>query len=139
MRRAAALLTLAVALLPACAFNHIDLVQDHRVHITAPAEQQHVRLPVTISWRTDGLASNRFAVFVDRRVIKPGAALTGDATYLREHGVYVVDADSLTIPFLPDRRLTGINRDFHTVTVVILDGDHRSGESAFTRDFVIDR
>jgi hypothetical protein len=126
--------------MPACAFNHIDLVQDHRVHITAPAEQQHVRLPVTISWRTDGLSSSRFAVFVDRRVIKPGAALPSlDATYLREHGVYVVDADSLTIPFLPDRRLTGISTDFHTVTVVILDRDHRSGESAFTRDFVIDR
>ena len=148
--------------LTGCAFSNIDLVQDHRVHIVTPRTDAVVRLPVTISWRTSGLpallggAPVRFAVFVDRRVIKPGADLwsvaDGDrqclrsrgcpnADYLHQHGVYVVSGTSLTLPFLPDLRNSsaGIRTDRHTVTVVILRGDHRDGESAFIRSFTIAR
>jgi hypothetical protein len=153
---------LAATLSSGCAFSNIDLVQDHRVHILAPAAEQTVHLPVTIRWSVSGLdpgAGNppvRFAVFVDRAVIKPGTTLrsvaSGDhrclqdptcpnTTYLREHGVYLVSGTELTLPFLPDLRNSGSHttRDTHTVTIVILDGDRRDGESAFTRTFFVAR
>ncbi|MHB8342014.1 MAG: hypothetical protein ACYDB7_12710 [Mycobacteriales bacterium] len=150
------------ALLSSCAFSNIDLIQDHRVHILSPHAGQTVQLPVTIRWRTTGLSTGvgrlavRFAVFVDRPVVKPGASLrsiaSGDSqclrvpscpgpTYLREHGVYVVAGTQLTLPFLADLRnpSAGITKDQHTVTIVILRGDHRDGESAFSVTFYVAR
>jgi hypothetical protein len=145
-----------------CAFSNINLVQDHRVALISPKAYSTVHLPVTVSWRTRNLPTSldgqplRFAVFVDRRVVAPGADVrsvaSGDpncraaqgcpnAAYLRSHGVYVVTGTSLTLPFLPDLRdpSAGVRHDSHTVTVVILRGDRRDGESAFSTSFTIDR
>lgn len=160
-RRLAAVICIASAS-TGCAFSNIDLVQDHRVALLSPKPYATVRLPVTVSWRTQNLPSAlggqpvRFAVFVDRRVVEPGADLrsvaNGDrncrptqgcpnAAYLQAHGVYVVTGTSLTLQFLPDLRdsSAGVRQDIHTVTVVILRGEHRDGESAFSRSFTIDR
>lgn len=153
---------LAGALSGGCAFSNIDLVQDHRVHIVSPATDQMVHLPVTIRWSVNGLQPGagdppvRFAVFVDRAVIKPGSTLRSvasgderclkdpscpDDSYLREHDVYLVTGTELRLPFLPDLRNAGSHssKDAHTVTIVILDGDRRNGESAFTRTFYVAR
>ena len=155
-------LLLAGALSSSCAFSNIDLIQDHRVHLVAPATDQTVHLPVTIRWSVNGLQPGvgnppvRFAVFVDRAVIKPGTTLrsiaSGDqrclqepscpsASYLQERGVYLVSGTQLTLPFLADLRNAGshTSKDTHTVTIVILDGDRRNGESAFSRTFFVAR
>lgn len=141
-----------------CAFSNIDLVQDHRLHFTAPAAYATVALPVTIRWTvtSDVRPGTKFAVFVDRTVIKPGASLRsvadGDrqclsnpscptSRYLRAHDVYVVSSPELTLHFLSDLAGTqrGTSKDAHTVTVVILKDGHRDGENAFSRTFYVRR
>lgn len=162
MRRAWATALLLGLGLSSCAFSGINLLQDHRVHIQSPKTDQTVRLPVTITWTASDISVGQgqppvqFAVFVDRAPVKPGATLRSiadgdnlclrnpacpDATYLRVHGVYVVDGMQLTLPFLADLRTahSAIHQDQHTVTIVILHGGRRDGESAFTRTFYVAR
>jgi hypothetical protein len=162
MRRVLAMAAMLAITLPGCAFSNIDLLQDRRVHIQSPKTDQTVNLPVTITWTASDIAVGQgrppvlFGVFVDRAPIKPGATLRSvaggdkqclrnpscpDATYLRVHGVYVVDGTQLTLPFLADLRTahSPVHQDVHTVTIVLLIGDRRDGESAFTRTFYVAR
>ena len=162
MRRWLAAAAVLAITLSGCAFEHINLLQDHRVHIQAPGTDQTVSLPVTVRWAVrdlavgQGAAPIEFAVFVDRRAISPGASIRSvadgdsqclanpacpDATYLRVHGVYLVDGTQLTLPFLADLRTahSPIHQDEHTVTIVYLKDGHRYGESAFTRTFYVAR
>ena len=44
------------------------------------------------------------------------------------------------IDALPDRRANNRAKDRHDLTIVLLDGDgRRSGESAFTKEFIVER
>lgn len=107
---AAVLLTL-----PGCAFTGIDLVQDTRVSIDSPGDGDTVTLPMTVRWTARDLGpGTRYAVFVDKTVIKPGETLravvpktdTGclhdpacpDPAYLARHGVYVTDTTEVVVP-----------------------------------------
>ncbi len=144
-------------MLPACTFSGVDLVKDQRVHFVTPDDQATVRVPLTVKWRaehTDGLT---FAVFVDRHTMRSGTSLRSlvpkddsacradpkcpDASWLSSNGVYLVKGTSITLTNLKDNRPDHDDsaRDSHTITVILLDGDKRDGEGAWSRQVYVDR
>ena len=157
MSRRASLAVALVAALPAagCGVHGLSFVEDDRVSILEPADRATVDLPMTVRWRVDNLSDDvSFAVFVDRAPQRPGRTVEslarGDAAcevdpacpdeaYFASRGVYTTEEAEITIDFIPD--LTeGDNRDFHEVTVVLLNGEgERMGESAFRVEFEVAR
>lgn len=120
--------------------------------ITTPGDRAKVRLPVKVAWSATDLPSGtRYAVLVDRSPQPPGEALDWfargdesckarpdcpDETYLAERSVHVTDEPSISLAQLPARTTDRRYRDFHEVTVVLLDSDgRRIGESAWAVQF----
>jgi hypothetical protein len=154
-------LLLAVALACAssgCAVHGLAFDNDHRLQFVTPASRATVDLPVTIQWRApdvrrDGEDGRRFAVFIDREPVRPGQSLRAvgdevckrtpgcpDASYLRDHFVYVTSQTSLTLTALPAAggSRTG-GRHTHQATIVLVDRQgRRTGEAAFRREFVVE-
>ena len=63
------------AVLPACSrFDGLAFREDTRVDVVAPTDRAHVRLPVTVRWKstTDAYA---YGVYVDRAPQPPGERL----------------------------------------------------------------
>jgi hypothetical protein len=151
--RCAALLA-ALATSSGCATSGLSFFIDDRVAITSPSESDEVVLPLEIAWQARDV-DGYFAVFLDRSPMRPGRDLVSlvassdpcrsaevcpDATWLAEHDVYVTDQTSLTIATLPDRRANNRAADRHTLTIVLLDENgRRMGESAFTKEFIVER
>lgn len=143
-----------VACLSSCAVNGLSFVADDRLTIHTPAENESVGLPFTMAWSVDEF-EGQVVLFFDRSPMRPGQDLSslvpeGDpcradpacptADWLADRNIYVTDQDSLIIDSLPDRRDSNSERDRHDVTVVLLNDDgQRSGESAFTKEFIVER
>lgn len=153
-----------------CGFRATDLSfrSDDRLRITAPEERERTRLPVTVRWTMrdfdviqpgsygGGVEEDQgyFAVFVDRAPVPPGETLRHvsrkdrscraaegcpDRDYLEARGVYTTGGSSVTLQTLAQTAKEG-RREFHTVTVVILDArGRRIGESAWQVRFEVDR
>ena len=143
----------------------LSFVEDDRVSILEPGDRDNVELPMTVRWSVEdfrvtgptGTATSDagyFAVFVDRAPQRPGRTVEslarGDAAcevdpacpdeaYFASRGVYTTAETEITIDFIPD--LTeGDNRDFHEITIVLLNGEgERIGESAFRVEFEVAR
>lgn len=150
-----ALLALAAfALTSACAVSGLSFVADTRVEIVVPAENAEVALPFELAWTVEDFDGS-FAVFFDRSPMRPGQGLRSlvpdgdpcraerdcpDADWLAEREIYVTDTNHLVVDSLPDRRDTDRSKDRHDVTIVLLDQHgNRSGEAAFTREFIVER
>jgi len=143
-----------VSLLPGCALNGLAFKQDDRVEITSPGSNETLALPLTISWSVEDFDGN-FAVFIDRSPMAPSNDLLSlvprtdpcrtrsscpDDEWLADHNVYVTDRTSVEVTSLRDRRATSRSEDRHELTIVLLDEDGtRLGESAFVREFIVDR
>jgi hypothetical protein len=148
---------LLASMLGACTFTNVDLMKDRRVQILTPHDQATVGMPVTVRWTAHDTGSLRFAVFVDRSTLRPGASLRSlvpkddaacradshcpDADWLASNGVYLADTTSVTLPSLKDNRPEHNHgaRDTHTITIVLLDGDRRKGEGSWYRLIYVDR
>lgn len=130
------------------------LTADDRLTITSPAENAEVRLPFRVSWKADGIEGARVAVVFDRSPMAPRRPLLSlvgardpcrlqpgcpDERWLADNHVHVTDGTEVNVEALPDRR-RGRTRDGHRLTIVLLD-EHgrRVGESAFIRNFVVER
>jgi hypothetical protein len=136
----------------------LSFVKDDRVDIVKPGDRDEVRLPVAIDWTVrdfavgDGRGS--FGVLVDRAPQRPGHTLawlfrgadtckgdTGKALcetteFLSERGVYATTETSITLDRIA--RLVGDDRkrQFHEVTVVLLDATgRRVSEGAWSVQF----
>ena len=161
-----AALTLIVA--SGCGVSGLNFSDDKRVSFVAPGDRAKVRLPVTIRWTVrdfdvtgaDGAArrdAGSFGVYVDRTPQPPGEkqtwlvrndqmckndpSLCGNKDFLAQRDVHTTTRTSFVIERLPlpfgdaKRR-----REFHEVTIVLLNGrGERIGESAFVRQFEVDR
>lgn len=159
-QRWAVAVCLAVAtLLTGCAIPDVDLVEDRRVHIDAPQDQQTVDLPVTLRWSAHDVDPGlTYAVFVDHAPIRPGATLRSlaedaedvaclsrpdcpDAAWLQGRGIYLTRSTSLVLDTLADRRpLHRSNaRDSHEAVIVLLAGTRRVGEGSWYRQFYVRR
>ena len=150
MTRRVLSLVLACALLSGCAASGLSFRQDERISIRAPGNGESVSLPLEVSWNArdyDGY----FAVFIDGTPMRPNQGLLAlvpeddpcrarsvcpDADWLADRRIYVTKETSLVIPTLPERG----GNDRHDLTIVLLDEDGtRNGESAFVREFVVER
>ena len=146
---------IAVVLLPSCAVSGLSFREDTRVSIVAPTDRQEVRVPFTLDWTAGDLASGTtFAVFVDGAPPPPGHSVAWlfrdddqcknvqgcpDATFLADRDIFVTDQTKITIERLSRQRKDD-RREIHEATIVLIgpDGD-RLGESAFIREFTLDR
>jgi hypothetical protein len=157
-RGAVALLVAVVLACAACGVNGLQLERDTRVHIDSPRSQSKVTLPVSLSWHVTGDLGRaaHFAIFIDREPMPPGKDVhwlgdttckrtpgCPDADYLSQRYIYLTTKTSLTLDAIP---LTGhsgtkvLARDFHEVTIVLLDNhDRRFDEAAYSVDFSVRR
>ena len=166
-RSALVVVALLLATATACGFGTAGLsfVADDRVSITSPRDREKVRLPVTLDWTVEdfgitqpGLGSGDdqgyFAVFADRTPVPPGKTLAyvarddrscrrddgcPDEEYLETRHIYTTTRTRLVLTTLPKTASDG-RREFHDVTVVLLDSDgRRIGESAWHVRFELER
>lgn len=166
-RSALLLVAVTLAVVPGCGFGSDGLAftTDSRLEITGPQDRQKLRLPVTIAWTIDdfevtgpgrgsGDGEGYFAVFLDRSPVPAGKTLAHvarddrscrrddgcpDAEYLADRNVYTTTRTRLVIETLAKTAREG-RREFHDVTVVLLDSDgRRIGESAWHVRFELER
>ncbi len=151
----------------ACGYNGLNFVQDERVEITAPLDRAKVSLPLTVSWSVrDFEVTGRqrearpdagyFGVYVDRAPQPPGTTQDSlvrddpscrsnpncpDADFLAQRDIHATEEMTFVIERLPQPSSEAQRRrEFHEVTIVLLDGrGRRIGESAFVRQFEVDR
>lgn len=166
-RRRLAVVVALTALVGGCRFDGVAFVQDRRVDIVSPTRHERVSEPVTVRWEVedftvtgpDGSRSNDagyFAVLVDRAPQPPGEPLTWfargdddckalpscpDEQWFTQRGVHTTTETALTLPPLPPPPVSQRDKkEFHDVTIVLLDGHgRRIGESAFTVTFQLVR
>jgi hypothetical protein len=159
LRRCAAIVALALVS-GACGVNGLSFKQDERVDIIRPHDREKVSLPVRIDWTAKNVAvgpdRGTFAVVVDQAPPRSGQTLPwlfrGESTckgaagkkvcassdYLSERGIYTTTATSFVLERV--NKLTGNERkrQFHEVTVVLLDAHgRRSGEGAWQVDLEV--
>ena len=166
----ASIITLAAlmaVLVSGCSFTGLSLVVDDRLTFVAPQDRAAVDLPVTIEWEVEDFTvtttrdaedvsgeAGYFGVFIDRTPQPPGEDLQWfakddedckrdpecpDDDYFSVRGIHTTTKTSFAIAQLP-RPVDSNRREFHEVTVVLLDPDGvRIGESAWTIDFEIMR
>ena len=157
MTRLAVVLVAVVAPLAGCGTSDLAFRQDHRLEFVAPDDRDEVTLPLTVSWDVEdfefGPGAGSFAVFVDRAPQPPGKSLTWlarndtscrpedgcpDAGWFAERDVFPTTELELTIDRLPAR--TDDRREFHEVTIVLIDEDgRRIGETGWTLEFQVAR
>ena len=137
-----------------CALNGLAFAEDTRVKIDAPAAEATVRLPFDVRWHADGFDGTYLVVF-DRSPMRPGQTLQSlvahddpcrsrpscpDRQWLADHSLYLTSATHVRIDDLAEERTTKRAKDRHQLTVVLLDrSGRRVGESAFIREFIVDR
>lgn len=166
LRGAALVLGLAL-LLSGCALRGLSFRIDDRLEILSPADREAVTLPVTIDWEitdfevtgpdgTEGPGSGYFGVFIDRAPQPPGEPVEWfakddescrpadgcpDRQYLADRGVHTTQETEFVVKNLPPPPSgQAERREFHEVTIVLLDGSgRRIGESAFTAQFEVQR
>lgn len=155
MRRrvVAGLLASISAFISGCSMSGLAFIQDERVDIVEPGDDR-VRLPLTIRWDATNVEGS-FAVIFDRSPMRPGQTVLAlvpesdpcrsthtclDAPQLAERGVYVTTGHQVTVEQLRNTNSSRDGVERHDVTIVILDASGaRVGESAFTREFVLER
>jgi hypothetical protein len=137
----------------------LSFVQDQRVDIVAPVDRAKLDLPVRVSWTARDFAvgpgAGSFGVFVDRPPQRPGMTLAwifrgdsgckgagaercGAPEYLGQRNVFRTTDRSFTVKQV--QRLSGnqSGRQFHEVTVVLLDtAGRRVGEGAWSVQFEV--
>lgn len=137
-----------------CAVNGLAFVRDRRIDIETPTVNEKVTFPFEVTWTADGYDGS-YAVFFDRSPMRPDQSLRSvvaeddpcrrmpgcpDEAWLNQRYIFVTDEPRLVIENLPDLRPSKRGQDRHDLTIVLLD-EHgrRVGESAFTREFIVER
>lgn len=143
-------LGIAFVVLSGCAASGLSFEQDDRVSIRTPSGKDRATLPLQVSWDARGY-DGYVAVFVDGTPMRPNRGLLSlvpeddpcrkrsvcpDAKWLADRHIFITKGTSVVVPKLPERR----GSDRHDVTIVLLNEDGtRNGESAFVREFVVER
>lgn len=163
----AAGLTVVLLLVPACGVRGLNFQSDDRVTITSPDDREEVRLPVTVTWQVrdfeitgrDGSRrgdAGYFGVYVDRApqppsrtqewLVRDDERCRSDPScpnkdFLAQLEIHSTTRQTFTIERVAEPSSDAVRRrEFHEVTIVLLNGrGERIGESAFTRQFEVDR
>jgi hypothetical protein len=146
---------LACVLTTACGVQGLSFVQDKRVDITAPRERSKVTLPVDVTWTAKHYTGS-YGVLVDQAPPRSGKTLpwlfrgsdscrgeTGKAlcesrAFLGERNVFETTKTRFTVERVIRFTGTDRRRQFHEVTVVLLDAaGRRVGEGAWSVQFEV--
>jgi hypothetical protein len=167
MRRAGLFLALVIVA-SACGVSGLNFVKDERVTITSPGDRAEVTLPVTFTWDVtdfqvtgpDGSEredAGYFGVYVDRAPQPPERsqawlvredsrcvaepAPCAEASFLAQFNIFSTTERTFTVERVQEpTEQAERRREFHEVTIVLLNGrGERIGESAFLREFEVDR
>lgn len=132
----------------------ISFSADHRLSFESPEQEADVELPVRLDWEVEDFplrGGNRFAVFIDEPPVGPkrvvrlqvcteGEKLPPQAGSMRKvckddrKRIFFADDTSLTIDcFEPRFDAPKRQRNAHTATVILIDGDDRRVGQAATR------
>ena len=147
-------LAIVAAIASGCATHGLSFVTDDRIDIVAPHDRSEVALPFTVEWTARDVAigpdAGRFGVFIDRAPPPPGQTAawlfrgeTGckgrgrdrcaTAEFLADRQVFETTDTALTITNIQDLTGNDSRRQFHEVTVVLLDATGaRVQESAWS-------
>ena len=151
----------------ACGVNGLDLKTDKRLTFLEPKDRAKVTLPLTVSWKvrdftvTGKDGSHRpdtgyFGIYVDRAPQAPGKVQSwllrddleckrfqtcANTDVLNQANIFTSEQARFTIERLPLPPSNSVKRrELHEVTVALLNGrGERIGESAFRREFEVDR
>lgn len=158
--RRACVLTVFALLGASCTFSNISLRADKRITIVSPHDREDVRPPFQLRWTARdfetgpgalGSGDAYYMVFVDRQPMRPGGTVKSlgddvcrrdpacpDEQWLNARWIFATASTSLDFEALPSTLPTttrkGTKED-HTITIVLMRGDRRVGESAFTVEF----
>lgn len=116
---------LALAALTGCTTQGLEIVQDDRIDVVAPADRATVALPVTVRWTAADLpVGTTFGIAVDTALPRPGRAPKKNGEIL------TTDKTEISLDHLGNS-----DHDLHRVTVFLLDANgERLGESAWRVD-----
>lgn len=152
--RVAAWLAVFALLSSSCAVNGLAFRKDTRFSWVSPESGEQVRTPFELAWEMTDY-EGIFAVFFDRTPMAPGDTLLDlvpdsdpcrrqatcpDAEWLADEDIFVTAETSVLIQDVRDGSGRGSDRDPKEVTIVLLDETgRRTSETAFVREFTIDR
>ncbi len=105
--------------------------QSDTIRFAEPVEGDFAASPLLVRWEDTSKDAKKWAVFLDRAPIRPGASVEDLEVQEREN-LWVTTEQELTIDFVPPRRTSvASRRDQHRLVVVPLDADgERLGEHA---------
>lgn len=156
LRTGASVIALVVlaGLLTACRTSGL-VFRKTDLRIESPDAASAVTLPLTIRWNPGGALKegHTFAVFLDRPTIKSGASVMDvipdsclklpscdRADYLEQEKVWITASPSLVLTTLPRTADHSSGKEFHTVTVIVLDAAQKRATEEFSSiDFVYRR
>ncbi|WP_007507777.1 MULTISPECIES: hypothetical protein [Pseudofrankia] len=127
-----------------------------QIRITSPGASSTVsELPMKITWTAGNLArpGDQFAVFLDQPTIRPGQNVLklvpescrnlptcSREQFLRQAKVWVTKSPALVLDSIPRANPIGDNREYHSVTIVLVDQSlKRLGEQFASIDFIYQR
>jgi hypothetical protein len=151
----AALTALVIA--QGCGVRGLSFVQDDRVDIVRPDDRAKVDLPVRIDWTVKDFTGS-FGVLVDQAPPRAGKTLAwlfrGSDTcrgvegkrlcatdeFLSQRNAFHTTDTEFTIEQVPQLTGNDRRREFHEVTVILLDEDgKRVGEGAWSVQFEVEK
>jgi hypothetical protein len=144
-----------------CAVHGLSFDHDDRLDIISPRDRAKVDLPVTVRWTVEDFAvgdrEGSFAVALDATPPRSGQTLPGmfrkNATcrgeagrtlcaspeFLAQHGLFRTTDREFTIERVAKLSGNDRRRQFHELTVVLLDREgRRAGEGAWSVQFSVE-
>jgi hypothetical protein len=153
-RRATALVIAVLAITPflaGCRTTGIVL-GGYQLHVVRPGANSTETLPMTITWTAGSLyqPGDSYAVFLDSTPIGVGRSITdlvpmsclqmpgcSRATYYQQANVWLTSQPSLTLTSIPEIAGQNSAREYHTITIVILNKSQvRTSEEYASLDFL---
>jgi hypothetical protein len=144
-----AAVVLLVSALAGCRTNGLEFGR-YQLRILSPEANSTVTAPLRLTWTAGNLfqPGDSYAVFVDTQPIGPGRNVTDllpaeckvlpdcdKLSYYEQANVWLTNKPSLVLQYLPDSSIAGNGKEYHTITVVILNqAQVRIGEEYATVD-----
>jgi hypothetical protein len=113
---------------------------DHRITIDSPQKYSTVEQPLTVRWHAkefEAPEDGHFLLFVDRDPQPPGRTI--EYFHRNRLDIYRTDSTRFRIEaFTPHPGATGLDRNRHDVTVILVDSSgRRIGETAGFTQFIV--
>ena len=112
--------------------------QSDEIRFVEPIEEDFAQAPLLVRWEGKPDRTVKWAVFLDRAPIRPGASVD-DLEVQERTNIWITDAPEYTVEFVPPRQTAvASRRDRHRLTVIPLDAKgKRVGEHAASVELTV--